>query len=87
MNRNPQPRAVLIDGVQYVPVSQSNPSVLALEDAIVSQWAGGNWRESYPDAPGYLRVVVNDGYGEDEGETVTEFLARLVQAVSKKDLA
>lgn len=82
--KNTGPETVLIDGVQYVPVSQANPSVLALEDAIVSQWGGDNWREAYPDAPGYLRVIVTDI--EDEGETVTEFLGRLVRGLSGRQI-
>jgi hypothetical protein len=76
-----RPQSVLIDGVRYVPVTEASPSVAALEDAIVSQWAGGNWRESYPSAPGRLRVVVGDDIEDGEGETVTDFLARLVQAL------
>jgi hypothetical protein len=75
------PKTVLIDGVRYVPVSEANPSAAALEDAIVGQWAGSSWRDSYPDAPGYLRVIVDDMAGDDEGETVTDFLARLLQAL------
>lgn len=76
-----RPETVLINGVRYVPVSDANPSVAALEDAIIGQWAGDGWRASYPDAPGYLRVIVSDTAEDDEGETVTEFLARLVQAL------
>lgn len=77
----PPPETVLIDGIRYVPVSDANPAVAGLEDAIVGQWAGDGWRKDYPDAPGYLRVVVGDGFGDDEGETVTDFLARLVRAL------
>lgn len=81
MTETQPPESVLIDGVRYVPVSEANPSVALLEDVIVAQWAGVNWRTGYPDAPGYLRVVVSDTYEDDEGETVTDFLARLVQAL------
>jgi hypothetical protein len=77
----PRPQSVLIDGIRYVPVTEASPSVAALEDAIVSQWAGDGWRASYPDAPGRLRIVVGDDIEDGEGETVTEFLARLVQAL------
>jgi hypothetical protein len=77
----PRPASVLIDGVRYAPVSDANPSAAALEDAIVSQWAGDNWRAAYPGAPGRLRVIVDDTAAEGEGETVTEFLARLLQAL------
>ena len=80
--RNPHPPSVLIDGVRYVPVSEANPSAAALEDAIVGQWAGDGWRTSYPDAPGYLRVIVSDTTDDGEGETVTEFLARLLSALA-----
>jgi hypothetical protein len=76
-----RPETVLIDGVRYVPVSDANPSVAALEDAIIGQWAGDNWRNSYPSAPDRLRVIVDDSAEDDEGETVTEFLARLAQAL------
>lgn len=82
MSKIRRPESVLIDGVRYVPVSEANPSVALLEDAIVGQWAGDGWRDGYPDAPGYLRVVVADSFGDDEGETVTDFLARLAQALA-----
>jgi hypothetical protein len=79
-----RPETVLIDGVRYVPVSEAHVSVPALEDAIIEQWAGPGWRTSYPDAPGYLRVIVTDTADQDEGETVTEFLGRLVGALSEQ---
>jgi hypothetical protein len=82
-NPEPPPRTVLIDGTRYVPVRAASPSAAILENVIVSQWAGDNWRESYPDAPGYLRVIITDDQQWDEGETVTEFLARLVQALPR----
>ena len=82
MTSQPAPRTVLIDGVLYVPVAASSPTVPLLEDAIVGQWAGDNWRTDYPDAPGYLRVVVSDTFEDGEGETVTEFLGRLTQALA-----
>lgn len=78
------PEIVLIDGIRYVPVSQANPSVAALEDAIISQWAGDNWRTAYPDAPGYLRIIVTDDYDGSGGETVTDFLGRLVLSLRGK---
>jgi hypothetical protein len=77
----PQPQTVLIDGVRYAPVTIACPAAAGIEDAIVSQWAGDNWRADYPDAPGYLRVVVSDAREDGEGETVAEFLARLVAAL------
>lgn len=80
---HPRPRTVLIDGTRYVPVRAASPSAALLEDIIVSQWGGDNWREIYPDAPDYLRVIVTDDQQWDEGETVTEFLARLVQALPR----
>lgn len=82
----PADLTVLINGVQYVPVSAASPAVPLLEDTIVGQWAGDNWRRDYPDAPGYLRVVVGDSFEGDEGETVTEFLARLVQGLGQQDV-
>jgi hypothetical protein len=71
---------VLINGVRYVPVSDAHITVRAIEDAIISQWAGDGWRTSYPDAPSYLRVVVGDSFEDGDGETVTEFAARLLEA-------
>jgi len=77
-----RPNSVLIDGVRYVPVSEAHVSVAALEDTIIEQWAGDGWRASYPDAPGYLRVIVTDD-NSGEGETVTDFLARLVAGLER----
>jgi hypothetical protein len=79
----PLPRTVLIDGTRYVPIRAASPSAALLEDVIVSQWGGDGWRESYPDAPDYLRVIVTDNAADDDGETVTGFLARLVQALPR----
>ena len=73
---------VVIDGVQYVPVSQAHIALPAIEDAIVGQWAGDNWRTEYPDASGYLRVIVTDD-GEEGSETVTAFAARLLAAAER----
>lgn len=72
---------VMIDGTRYVPVTSALPGVAEIENAIVSQWAGDNWRTLYPDAPTYLRVIVGDSVPEDEGETVADFLARLVASL------
>lgn len=69
---------VKIDGVLYVPVSEAHIRARAIEDTVVSQWAGDNWRADYPDSPGYLRVVVSDEFEDGSGETVTEFVARLL---------
>jgi hypothetical protein len=69
---------VRIDGVLYVPVSESNPSYERLEHALVSAWAGDDWRTAYPDAPTYLRVVVGDTFEEGEGESIPEFIARVL---------
>ena len=70
---------VRINGVLYVPVTKSNPNVDALLDALIEQWAGEGWRDSYADAPNYLRVVVGDGFESDEGESVIEFIARVTR--------
>lgn len=75
---------VEIDGVLYAPVSDAGPTPSAVEDAIVGQWAGDDWRTEYPDAPGYLRVIVTDSADDGEGETVTEFAARLLSETVKK---
>ena len=72
---------VLIDGVRYAPVSDAHIGIRAIEDAIVGQWAGDDWRTEYPDALRYLRVTVMDG---DEGETVPEFAARLLAAAEEQ---
>ena len=51
-----------------------------LEDALVSQWWGDDWREKVPDAPTYLRVFVTDSPPEyDDGEALTDFVARLAK--------
>jgi hypothetical protein len=81
MSTRARPESVVIDGVRYVPVSQAAPTIPLLEDAIISVWGGDNWREDYPDAAGYLHVLVTDDYDGSSGESVTEFLARLVQAL------
>jgi hypothetical protein len=70
---------VVIDGIRYAPVSEAHIDAAAIEDAVVGQWGGDNWRASFPDAPGYLRIIISDD--ERGGETVTDFIARLVNAV------
>ncbi len=77
----PDQHIVLIDRVKYVPVREAiDADSLAqrVENAIVSQWAGDNWREHYPDAPSYIKVVVGDSFDADEGESVAEFVARVI---------
>ena len=72
---------VIVDGVHYVPVSAAHIALPAIEDAIISQWAGDNWREDYPEALHYLRICVSDD--EDaSGSTVSEFAARLLAAAN-----
>jgi hypothetical protein len=78
----PRPESVVIDGVRYVPVAIASPHADAILDAIVSQWAGDNWRTDYPGIADRLRVVVSDTTEDDEGETVTDFLARLLLALN-----
>jgi len=70
---------VMIDGVRYVPVSEAHIGAAAIEDAVIGQWAGDDWRTDYPDAPSYLRVMVSDTIDPPDGETVTEFIARLLE--------
>lgn len=67
---------VMIDGTRYVPVSDAHISARAIEDAVVETWAGDNWREHYPDALSYLRVIVTEE--EASGESVPEFVARVL---------
>ena len=77
---------VRIDGVLYVPVGEAISAHVdgdRILDALVTQWAGDGWREHYPDSPSYLRVVVSDTFEEGEGETVQEFVARLLAATSE----
>ena len=73
---------VVIDGVLYVPVSEASPHAYSLMDALVGSWAGDGWQKLYPDAPDYLRVVVSDIFENSEGDTVTEFVARVLSKVS-----
>jgi hypothetical protein len=75
-----KPPTVLIDGVRYVPVSEAHIKVGAIEDAIIGEWAGSDWRTHYPEAIGYLRIVVTDD--ETEGMTVHQFAARILEAAS-----
>lgn len=72
---------VRIDGILYVPVSQAHIAVAAIEDAIVEDWAGKDWREQYPDAVNYLRVYVSDD--AEEGMTVSEFAASVLAAAER----
>lgn len=71
------PKEVRIDGVLYVPVSEAHIDAKRIEDAVVGQWAGEGWREHYPDALTYLRVIVTDD-NDGSGQTVTEFIASLL---------
>lgn len=72
---------VTIDGVQYVPVSSAHVDAAKIEDAIVSQWSGSNWRAECPSALSFLRIIVTDIPEDDEGETVSDFVARVIAAV------
>lgn len=80
----PRPESVVIDGVRYVPVSEAHIGAAAIEDAVVGQWAGDNWRTEYPDSPRHLRVVVLDDGDDEDGETVEAFVARLLAGVDAK---
>jgi hypothetical protein len=80
------PPAVLVDGVRYVPVSAAHITLPAIIDAIVTQWHNDGWRTQYPRAADHLRVIVS-GSGEDDadGETVTAFAARLLEAAERRE--
>lgn len=69
---------VRIDGVLYVPVSEAHPDYDKWIDALVKQWAGTNWQGMFPDAPTYLRVAVSDCFEDDMGETLQEFIGRVL---------
>lgn len=69
---------VRIDGVRYVPVSQAHVDADKIIDTLVKQWGGDGWQRLYADAPNYLRVVVSDTFEEGEGESVTDFVGRLI---------
>lgn len=71
---------VLIDGVRYVPVSEAHVTAPAIEDAVIGDWAGDNWRENYPDALGYIRILISD---DTEGLTVPDFVARVLAEAEK----
>ena len=49
------------------------------EDALVEQWAGVGWRESYPNSLTTLRVVISDEFEIDEGESIPEVIARVLR--------
>jgi hypothetical protein len=70
---------VLIDGVLYVPISEATPSYDQWMDALIEQWGGDDWRKLFADAPTYLRVVVSDTFEEGEGDTLQEFIARILR--------
>lgn len=73
---------VIIDGVRYVPVSEAHIDAPKIEHALVAQWGGENWRELYPEAAGYLRVIVTDSPEvADEGESIAEFVARIIARI------
>lgn len=78
MNDRPEVR---INGVLYVPVSEAHINARALEDALVGQWAGDNWRTEYPDSIDHLQVIVTDG--EEDGEPIPDFIARILAAAER----
>lgn len=73
---------VRIDGVLYAPVSDAHIDVPRIEDALMEQWAGEGWRESFPNSINTLRVVVGDNFETDEGETIPEFVARIMRSLA-----
>jgi hypothetical protein len=68
---------VRIDGVLYVPVSEAHVDAKRIEHALVSQWAGQDWRDQYPDAPTYLRVIVTDDE-DGSGQSISDFIAQVL---------
>lgn len=75
---------VLVDGVRYVPVSEAHISARAIEDALMSQYWGDNWRAEYPHALDFSRVVV-DGEPDDDsgGVPVLQFVAHILAAAQE----
>jgi hypothetical protein len=69
---------VLIDGVRYVPLNESNPAAFALMRSLVEQYMGdGQSPQQIVELARELHVVVGEPDDEFEGETVEEFVARL----------
>lgn len=71
---------VRIDGVLYVPVSEAHIDAPKIVGALIEQWWGDHWAD-HLDQAHRLRVVVGDGFEDDEGETLTDFAARVVRAI------
>lgn len=70
---------VIIDGVRYVPVVDGNVDADKLLHVLVAQWGGDNWRELYPEAVTYLRVLVSDALDPDDGEPLLDFIANTIE--------
>lgn len=71
---------VEIDGVVYAPVATVSLDAANLRRALVEQWWGSGSDEeldSYARDSG-LRVLVSDNLAGDDGESLDEFVARVL---------
>jgi hypothetical protein len=79
---------VIIDGVRYVPAVEASPGAKDLMRALVASWWG--WSKDI-DADvaqyaGVLRVVVSEEDIDDDGQTLEEFIADLLQHMHGADI-
>lgn len=71
-------KEVIIDGVRYVPATDLAGDTKQLLRALAATWWGWNAKEiDDPQTYKYLKIVVGDGFEEDEGVTLENFVAEM----------
>ena len=71
---------VIIDGVEYVPIMESNPSAKQIATALIEQYMGKFDDSDFEELAKTLQVCVTE---EVESPTVLEMTARIMRAINQ----
>jgi hypothetical protein len=76
---------ILVDGIEYVPVSAANPSAEQIARGIMEHfWGELSAEHDWEEEAGSLRVRCDDTFRKDEGITVEEMTAAILKRISNK---
>ena len=71
---------VIIDGVEYVPIIESNPSAKQIATELIEQYMGKFNDSDFEELAKTLQVCVTE---EVESPTVLEMTARIMRAINQ----